>query len=52
MEYRSPKDLAIFDRCATSRSIPAAWYEACFALPQEGSHDSQARPLAMQHRIR
>jgi hypothetical protein len=52
MEYRSPKDLAIFDRCATSRSIPAAWYEACFALPQEGSHDSQARPLAMQRRIR
>jgi hypothetical protein len=28
MEYRSPKDLAIFDRCATSRRIPAEWYDA------------------------
>ena len=33
MEYRSPKDLAIFDRCATSRRIPAERYAACFALP-------------------
>jgi hypothetical protein len=49
MEYRSPKDLAVFDRCATSRRIPAQWYDACFALPQEGSHDANARPLAMQH---
>jgi len=50
MEYRSPKDLAIFDRCATSRRIPAERYEACFALPLEGNHDANARPLAMQRR--
>jgi hypothetical protein len=50
MEYRSPKDLAIFDRCATSRRIPAQRYEACFALPLEGSHDADARPLAMPRR--
>lgn len=52
MEYRSPKDLAIFDRCATSRRIPAASYAACFALPMEGGHDATARPLAMQQRAR
>ncbi len=52
MEYRSPKDLEIFDRCATSRRIPAEWYNACFALPLEGSHDANARPLAMQHHAR
>ena len=38
MEYRSPKDLAIFDRCATSRRIPADWYDGCFALPLDGDH--------------
>jgi hypothetical protein len=49
MEYRSPKDLAIFDRCATSRRVPAERYAACFALALEGSHGANARPLAMQH---
>ena len=49
MEYRSPTDLAIFDRCATSRRIPANWYEGCFALSLEGSHGPGARPLAMRH---
>jgi hypothetical protein len=52
MEYRSPKDLAIFDRCATSRRIPAERYAACFALPMDGDHDAKARPLAMQQRAR
>ena len=52
MTYRSPKDLAIFDRCATSRRIPAEQYAACLALPLEGSHGANARPLAMQHYAR
>ena len=52
MEYRNPKDLAIFDRCATSRRIPAGRYAACFALPMDGNHDAKARPLAMQQRAR
>jgi hypothetical protein len=52
MEYRSPKDLAIFDRCATSRRIAAERYAACFALPIEGRHDANAQPLAMRHRAR
>lgn len=52
MEYRNPKELAIFDRCATSRRIAAERYAACFALPMEGSHDSNARPLALQYRAR
>jgi hypothetical protein len=47
MEYRSPKDLEIFDRCATSKRIAPAMYEACFSLPLEGSHGPQAQPLAM-----
>jgi len=52
MQYRSPKDLDIFDRCATSRRIPAQRYAACFALPPESSHGANARPVAMQHRAR
>lgn len=52
MEYRSPKDLAIFDRCATSRRIAAERYAACFALPLGGGHGANARPLAMQHHAR
>ncbi len=50
MEYREPKDLEIFDRCATSRTIPAGLYEACFSLPPDGHHGPQARPLAMLRR--
>jgi hypothetical protein len=52
MEYRSPKDLEIFDRCATGRRIAKAWYEACFALPLEGDHGTGARPIAMQRHVR
>lgn len=52
MEYRSPRDLAIFDRCATSRRIPAALYEACFALPLGGNNGADARPIAMQRHAR
>ena len=52
MEYRSPKDLAIFDRCATSQRIAAERYAACFALALEGDHGANARPLAMQRRAR
>jgi hypothetical protein len=52
MEYRSPKDLAIFDRCATSRRIAAAWYEACFALALGGNNGADARPIAMQRHVR
>ena len=47
MEYRNPRELAIFDRCATNRRIAPAWYEACFALPLEGRHGPESRPLAM-----
>lgn len=47
MEYRSPKDLAVFDRCATR--APAARYAACFSLPLEGEHGPTARPLALSH---
>jgi hypothetical protein len=48
MEYRDPKDLAIFDRCATDRRIPVERYAACFALPLDGDRGASARPLAMQ----
>jgi len=49
MEYREPRDLAIFDRCANSRRTPPTQYEACFALPLEGRHGPESRPLAMLH---
>jgi hypothetical protein len=47
MEYREPKDLEVFDRCATSPRIPAELYEACFSLPLDSRHGPRARPLAM-----
>ncbi len=47
MEYRSPEDLAVFDRCAVSRRIPKAWHDACFALALDSNHGPSARPLAM-----
>ena len=52
MEYGNPKELAIFDRCATSRRIPPERYAACFALPLEASHGAKGRPLALQRRVR
>ena len=52
MGYRSPKDLAIFDRCATSRSIPVERYAACFAchwgeaiMPTRDRSDAAACPM-------
>jgi hypothetical protein len=52
MGYRDPKDLAIFDRCATNRRIPAASYEACFSLALDEDHGAGARPLAMLRNAR
>ena len=52
MEYRTPKDLEVFDRCATSRRIPAHDYEACFSLPLEQRHGPHARPIAMLRHLR
>jgi hypothetical protein len=52
MEYRTPKDLAVFDRCATDPRVSAEAYEACFSLPLEGDHGPRARPLAMKRRAR
>lgn len=47
MEYRNPRELAVFDRCATDRRIPPAQHEACFALPLDSRHDARTRPLVM-----
>ncbi|MEJ2624203.1 MAG: hypothetical protein P8Z80_06595 [Pseudolabrys sp.] len=52
MEYGTPKQLAVFDRCATSRDIPASDYEACLSLPLEGRHGPHALPLAIERRLR
>ncbi len=52
MEYRTPKDLEVFDRCATSRRNRAQAYGACLSLPLEGRHGPQARPLAVERRFR
>ena len=47
MEYRSPKDLETFDRCATNPRIPAELYEACFSLSLDARHGPGAQPLAV-----
>ena len=48
MEYRSPSDLGIFDRCATNQRIPPKRHAACFSLSLEGHHGPHSLPLAMQ----
>jgi hypothetical protein len=48
MHYNTPRDLAVFHRCATSRQVPAARYDACFALPADAPNGPRARPLALQ----
>lgn len=50
MEYSDPRDLTVFDRCATDRRIPAERYAACFALPLNGDRGPSGRPLAMRPR--
>lgn len=52
MEYSTPKDLAVFDRCATNPRVPARAYGACLSLPLVGQHGPQARPLATLRYIR
>lgn len=52
MEYSAPKDLAVFDRCATDPRIPATAYAACLSLPLVGRHGPQARPLAAARHLR
>jgi len=47
MEYRDPKDLEVFHRCAASRRIPAELHEACFSLPLEAPHGPEAKPIAL-----
>jgi hypothetical protein len=46
MRYRTPSDLQVFDRCATSRRVPADRYYACFVLAADNAPG--ARPLAVQ----
>jgi len=52
MTYRTPADLAVFDRCARSRRMRPDRYEACFALPPGVRWGAEARPLAMQRKAR
>jgi len=52
MQYRSPKNLEIFHRCATSLRIPPASYYRCFVLVPGQEHGANARPLAMQRNSR
>jgi hypothetical protein len=52
MFYRTPRDLDVFHRCATSTRIPVASYYRCFVVvPGDGS-GARARPLAMQRYAR
>ena len=53
MEYRSPKDLAIFDRCATSRrDCRRSGTPHVSRLRWKADHGANARPLAMQRHAR
>ena len=45
MSYRTPRDLDVFHRCATSKRTPAAAYYKCFMLAP-GERGAGARPLA------
>jgi hypothetical protein len=52
MSYRTPRDLDVFHRCATSRRIPAAAYHRCFAVAPGESGGARTRPLAMPRKAR
>ncbi len=45
--YRNDAELAIVQRCATSKTVPAASYYACFVFDEENAEGPTARPLAM-----
>ena len=47
MHYRTPRDLDVFHRCATSRRIPANSYYKCFVLG--AGRDQRAEGVAPRH---
>jgi hypothetical protein len=48
--YRQPGDLAVFQRCATSKAVPAAQRAACFVIDDDEAQRKNPRPLALKRR--
>jgi hypothetical protein len=50
MLYRQLSDLAVFDRCAHSKAVPAAGRAACFAIDDGEAQRKNPKPLALKKR--
>jgi hypothetical protein len=48
--YERTSDLAVFQRCATSKSVPAAERPACFVIDNEESMRRNPQPRAVKRR--
>jgi hypothetical protein len=50
LPYREVGDLAVFHRCATARSVPAAERPRCFVVDDAEAQRRNPRPLALKRR--
>jgi hypothetical protein len=48
--YRQVADLAVFQRCATSKAVAVADRAACFVIDDNEAQRKNPRPLALQRR--
>ena len=48
--YRQIGDLAVFQRCATSKAVVAAKRAACFVIDDDEAQRKNPRPLALKRR--
>ncbi|MEA2979047.1 MAG: hypothetical protein QOF09_870, partial [Alphaproteobacteria bacterium] len=48
--YRQPGDLALFQRCASSKAVPADRRAACFVIDDDEAQRKNPRPLALKRR--
>jgi hypothetical protein len=50
--YRQPRDLAVFDRCVTSRRVRRAGRARCFVIDDDEAQRRAPRPLALKRGAR
>jgi len=48
--YRQPGDLAVFNRCTTSKAVAPANRAACFVIDNDEARRKEPRPLALKRR--
>ena len=48
--YRQISDVAVFQRCVTSKAVAAAERAACFVIDNDEAQRKNPRPLALKRR--